>query len=162
VSVAGAIGGTRLADLGVTLGSFGFRDAVRRAGLGNCKNVDHGGIGSLNRGIRYQALRDWRPPASLKTYSLVAVSPRDRTSAPLHTMWERLEIYSIDQDSHIVAEEAVIPGSGYLGIAKGDHWAVALPMSEHHLTKKRVDHNAYPRRALLEAIVRYASARATP
>jgi hypothetical protein len=160
VSVAGAIGGTRLADLGVTLGIFGFKDAVRRAGLGRCKIVDHGGISSLRRETRYQALRDWRPPASLRSYSLVAVSSHDRTSAPLHTMWERLEVYSRDQDSHIVAEEAVIPGSEYLGIAKADHWAVALPMSEHHLTKKRVDHNAYPRRALLEALVRYVVARA--
>jgi hypothetical protein len=77
----------------------------------------------------------------------------------LDTMWQTNAIHSIDQDSHIIAEEAVIPGSEYLGIARGDHWAVALPMSEHPKTQKKVNKNKYPRDALLEAIVRYVTAR---
>jgi hypothetical protein len=155
VSVAGAIGGSRLADLGVTLGIAGFRDAVSRSGLGRCEIVDHGGIESLRRHTRYAAMRAWKPPNTLRTYSIVGVSSFTRTSKPLHTMWKRVASYSIDQDSHIIAEEAVIPGSDHLGIAKGDHWALALPMSEHPLTEKKVDQNPFPRTALLEAIVRY-------
>ena len=44
-----------------------------------------------------------------------------------------------------------------LGIARGDHWALALPLSEHPNPEivRKVDHNRYPRIALLEAIVRY-------
>ena len=161
VSVAGAIGGSRLADVNASLGIFGFRNAVRQSGLGNCDIVDQGGIGSLKRDVRYRALREWNPPETLRSYSIVAVSAEKKTSAPLETMWRRNSFYSIDQDSHIIAEEAVIPGSEYLGVANGDHWAVALPMSEHPLTKKKVNHNPYPRTALLEAIVRYVSAKAT-
>ena len=158
VSVAGAIGGTRLADMGATLGVFGFSQALRRAGLGGCRIVDKGGIGSLKRSLRYKAMREWKPPPTLRAYSVVAVSPLERTSKPLHTMWKANQLYSIDQDSHIIAEEAVIPGSHYLGVAKGDHWAVALPMSEHPKTKTKVDWNIYPRTALLEAIVRQVAA----
>jgi hypothetical protein len=158
VSVAGAIGGTRLSDLGSTLGVFGFSQALRRAGLGSCRIVDKGGIASLKRSVRYQAMRAWRPPAGLRAYSLVAASTLERTSRPLHTMWKANRLYSIDQDSHIVAEEAVIPGSEYLGVAKGDHWAVALPMSDHPKTKKKVNWNRFPRTALLEAIVRHVAA----
>jgi hypothetical protein len=57
----------------------------------------------------------------------------------------------------MVAEEAVIPGARFLGIAKGDHWALALPLSEHQNPEigRKVDRNRYPRIALLEAIVRY-------
>ena len=159
VSVAGAIGGTRLADLGTTLGVLGFGNALRRAGIGGCRIEDKGGIGSLKRKVRYEAMRNWKPPRTLRTYSLVAVSPREETSKPLRTMWKTNAIYSIDQDSHIIAEEAVIPGSEHLGIVKADHWAVALPMSEHPKTQKKVNKNKYPRDALLEAIVRYVTAR---
>ena len=158
VSVAGAIGGTRLADLGVALGILGFRDAVRSAGLGNCRIVDHGGIESLSREVRYAAMRDWRPPDTLRSYSLVGVSSLAETSRPLQTMWKRNAYFSIDQDSHIIAEESVIPGGEFLGIGKGDHWALALPMSEHPKTRKKVDRNRFPRTALLEAIVRHVAA----
>jgi len=155
VSVAGAIGGSRLSDLGVPLGIMGFRDAVRRAGLGNCDIEDHGGIASLQRGERYRELRAWKPPVALRSYSIVGVSSYDRTSKPLQLLWRRNEYYSIDQDSHIIAEEGVIPGGQFLGVANADHWALALPMSEHPLTAKKVDQNPFPRTALLEAILRY-------
>jgi hypothetical protein len=155
ISIAGAIGGTRLAHARVWLGEAGFRIAASLAGLGNCDTTDHGAIGSLRRDVRYQALRDWNPPQTLRTYSLVAVSSLKQTSIPLHLLWHRNAIYSIDQDSHIIAEEAVIPGSAFLGIAKGDHWAVALPMSEHPATARLVDRNRFPRTALLEALIRH-------
>jgi hypothetical protein len=155
VSVAGAIAGTRLSDLGVPAGIIGFRDAVRRAGLGNCKIEDHGGIGSLQRGKRYKELRAWKPPATLRSYSIVGVSSYDKTSKPLNILWKTNALYSLDQDSHIIAEEGIIPGGEFLGVASADHWAMALPMSEHHLTKDKVDQNAFPRTALLEAILRH-------
>jgi hypothetical protein len=158
VSVSGAIGGSRLADLGPAIGVAGFRSALRKAGI-DCEIEDQGGIASLRRDVRYAALRAWKPPAALRTYSLAAVSTLERTSRPLHTMWRTNAIYSIDQDSHIIAEEAIIPGSEFIGVAHGDHWAVALPMSEHTKTKDKVDWNRFPRTALLEAIVRYVVAR---
>jgi hypothetical protein len=158
VSVTGAIAGTRLADLGSTIGIAGFRSALRRSGI-RCDIEDHGGIASLRREVRYRALRNWKPPQTLRTYSLAAVSTLEKTSKPLHTMWKTNALYSIDQDSHIIMEEAVIPGSEFLGVATRDHWAVALPMSEHPKTKDKVDQNRFPRDALLEAIVRYVAAK---
>ncbi len=159
VSVTGAIGGTRLADLGAATGILGFKSALQRSGI-SCDIEDRGGIGSLRRDLRYRALAAWKPPATLRSYSLSAVSTLAQTSTPLHAMWRTNEIYSIDQDSHIIAEESIIPGSEFLGVAHGDHWAVALPMSEHPRTKEKVDQNAFPRTALLESIVRYVTERA--
>jgi hypothetical protein len=160
VSVAGAISGSRLADLGPRATISGFRRAVRESGLGNCRIVDEGGIGSLRRAVRYKALQGWHPPASVRTYSLVGVTSRAETSSVLHTMWDRNSYYSIDQDSQMIAEEAVIPGAAFLGIAKGDHWALALPFLEHPVKEIRdgVDKNRFPRTALLEAIVRFVHA----
>lgn len=160
VSVAGAISGSRLTDLGVEAAILGFQSAARRSGLGNCRIEDEGGIGSLHRKVRYEALQGWRPPESLGTYSIVGVTSRAETSSVLHTMWDRTEYYSIDQDSQMIAEEAIIPGAAFLGVAKGDHWALALPFSEHPVKKIRdsVNKNPFPRDALLEAIVRYVHA----
>ncbi len=159
VSVAGAISGSRLIDFGKDTTIVGFRKAVRDSGLGNCRIEDGGGIDSMRRDMRNAFLRTWRPASSLRMYSLVGVVDKDQTSKPLHTMWELQSLYSIDQDSQMVAEEAIIPGARFLGAARGDHWALALPFWEHpnQDIKKRVDKNRYPRTALLEAIVRYVT-----
>jgi hypothetical protein len=160
VSIAGAISGSRLADLGEGLTIFGFKRAVKKSGLGNCDIKEEGGIRSLRRDVRYEFLRSWEPPMGLKTYSIVGVVNRDETSSVLHMMWDRLELYSNDQDSQMIAEEAIIPGAQFLGVAKGDHWALALPFTEHHDPKinKAVSKNRFPRTALLEAIIRYVHA----
>jgi hypothetical protein len=160
VSIAGAISGSRLADLGPKATILGFQSAARKSGLGNCPITDEGGIDSLRRRVRYDALQGWHPPASLRTYSVVGVTSRDDTSSALHTMWDRNAYYSIDEDSQMIAEEAIIPGAVFLGVAKGDHWALALPFSEHPVKRIRdgVNRNLYPRTALLEAIVRYVHA----
>jgi hypothetical protein len=159
VSVAGAISGSRLIDFGENVTIVGFRKAVRESGLGNCRIEEAGGIKSMRRDSRNAFLRTWRPDPSLRTYSLVGVVEKQQTSKPLHTMWELQSLYSIDQDSQMVAEEAIIPGATFLGAARGDHWALALPFSEHPNPdiRKKVDKNPFPRTALLEAIVRYVT-----
>ena len=159
VSVAGAISGSRLIDFGTDATIAGFRQAVRDSGLGNCRIENHGGIDSMRRDARHAFLRTWTPPASLRTYSLVGVVDKDHTSKPLRSMWQLQATYSIDQDSQMVAEEAIVPGASFLGAANGDHWALALPFSEHpnQTIRKKVDRNRYPRTALLEAIVRYVT-----
>jgi hypothetical protein len=157
VSVAGAISGSRLVDFGTPATIAGFRKAIRNSGLGNCRITENGGVASMRRQTRNEFLRHWSPPSSLRAYSIVGVVDRDHTSKPIRAMWLLQSLYSIDQDSQLIAEEAVMPGARFLGIAKGDHWALALPLSEHPNPEivRKVDHNRYPRIALLEAIVRY-------
>jgi hypothetical protein len=157
VSVAGAISGSRLIDFGEAATVVGFRSAARASGLGNCEIRENGGIASLRRDVRARFLKEWAPPATLKTYSIVGVADREHTSRPLHVMRDLLALYSQDQDSQMIADEAVIPGARYLGAAKGDHWAVALPLSNHPdpEIRRRVNRNRYPRVALLEAIIRF-------
>jgi hypothetical protein len=46
-----------------------------------------------------------------------------------------------------------------LGFLRADHWALAVPFSRHAgalpFNATLVDHNAFPREVLLEAIVRF-------
>jgi hypothetical protein len=158
VSVAGAVYGSRLMDLGKSLVVAGFQQAIQDTGLGHCEIVDEGAVGSLSREVRYVFNRTWSPPPAVPIFSIVGVVPKDQTSSVLRESRHRLEFYSQDQDSQVIAEEGIVPGAQFLGVARGDHWALALPLagrSDIHV-HKRLDHNVYPRTALLEAIVRFA------
>jgi hypothetical protein len=157
VSVAGAIYGSRLVDLGKPLVIAGFEQAFRDTGLGDCAITDHGAVDSLRRDRRYAFNRAWSPPKGLQILSIVGVVDKCETSGALQEARHRLELYSQDQDSQVIAEEAMVPGAQFLGVARGDHWALAVPLaqpSDAHV-HKGIEKNVYPRAALLEAIVRY-------
>lgn len=52
--------------------------------------------------------------------------------------------------------DQVIPGSRLIGYVNADHWALAVPVARSHslLRATLVNHNDFPREALLEAILR--------
>jgi hypothetical protein len=157
VSVAGAIYGSRLVDLGKPLVIAGFQQAFRDTGLGECAIADEGAVDSLRRDRRYAFNRAWSPPSGLPMFSIVGVVDKCETSGALQEARHRLELYSQDQDSQVIAEEAIVPRAQFLAVARGDHWALAVPLaqpSDVHV-HKGIEQNIYPRAALLEAIVRY-------
>jgi hypothetical protein len=51
----------------------------------------------------------------------------------------------------------VIPGSTLVGYLNADHWALAVPIARSHrwLGATLLNHNGYPREALLEALLRF-------
>jgi hypothetical protein len=53
--------------------------------------------------------------------------------------------------------DQVIPGSTLLGYRNADHWALAVPINRSHalLGSTFVNHNDFPREALLEALLRF-------
>ena len=60
-------------------------------------------------------------------------------------------------DGMVLVSDQVIPDSTWLGCLNADHWAVAVPIARTHprLAAAFVDHNDYPREALLEAVLRF-------
>jgi hypothetical protein len=167
VSIAGSVGGSRVPDL------FGsdlvnkVQGLVGKVGLPGCKLADGGGLTSLTRRDRQAFLQKY-PVGIVPAYSVAAVATGDsaddkddRTiSSALEVSWRALRAYSLDEDSQVIADDAVVPGGTFLAIALADHWAVALPFQETTDPKERarvlklVDRNTYPRTALLEAILR--------
>ncbi len=113
------------------------------------------GLHSLQRDVRERSLRE--NPLPVPGYSLVAASTAAETSRALRPSWDRLSRYSVEQDGQVVAWEAVLPGAKFLGTARADHWAVALPFDEAAQSGKAIDHNHFPRDALFEAIVRFVT-----
>jgi len=60
-------------------------------------------------------------------------------------------------DSQVLFYDQVIPGSVLVGYVNADHWALTLPIARSHaaLGATFVDHNDFPREALLEAVLRF-------
>ena len=139
-------------------------------GLRNCQVADHGGLTSLMRPDRQHFLMTKYRVGAVPAFSVVAVAQDDDKSTPntdertiskiLRGPWKSLRAYSLDEDSQVIADEGVVPGGGFLAIARADHWDVALPFQEttnpddRRRALRAVDRNTYPRTALLEAILR--------
>jgi len=154
ITVAGAAGGSRLPD---ALPSFlGAQLKDLHLNLPQCRIDGLAGIDTLRRKTRYDFLAEHQDRLP-RSYSIAAKSGKATTSKALVNGWTKLSAYSIDQDSQMIRDDAMVPGGSFLGTALGDHWAVALPFSEAHdpLFDRIVDHNIFPRTSLLEAAVRF-------
>jgi hypothetical protein len=57
----------------------------------------------------------------------------------------------------VIFYDQVIPGSSLVGYLNADHWAIAVPIARTHDTigSLFVTENAYPREALMEALLRF-------
>jgi hypothetical protein len=164
ITFAGSIIGSRLPE-GVPRDIL---DKLKGLNVGTCEPGDTGGINSLRRADRAAALPPI--PADLKAYSIPAVSEKKTTSEFLLNGWKKLEAYSQEQDSQVIHEDAIVPGGVYLGYARADHWAIALPFEhakKHYPStpdavirwvNRLVDKNHYPRTALVEAALAYVTA----
>ena len=90
-------------------------------------------------------------------YSLVTLPAPDRISSALKPTYRRLCEIDPDNDGMVLFTDQIIPGSTLLGCVNADHWAVAVPIARTHpaVGATIVNHNDYPREALLEAILRF-------
>ena len=151
ITVAGAIGGSFLVDDFAALNE----KVLRKLSLPcPAPRAADNGIHSMRRQNRQEYLARIEP--MWRAYSISAVSEKANTSKVLMPLWKRLGPYAKEHDSHILEREAVVPGGKFLGRAKGDHWAVAMPfygnVSEDAL--EIINHNRFPRPALIEAALR--------
>lgn len=90
-------------------------------------------------------------------FSLAAFADEPEISELLEPFWWRLAAADPRNDGQMLWYDQLVPKSTLLGYLRGDHLAVAVPVARKlpWLAKDRIDRNAYPRAALLEAILRY-------
>ena len=155
ISVAGATGGSAVADL-VPAQADAW---INRFKLGQCEGDAAVAFKSLKRSVRRQFLAE-HPNPVVPTYSLPAVSDRAHTSKALLESWQLMATLASKQDSQLAYEDAIVPGSTLLGAAKADHLAVALPFDQATDAQIRslADKGHYPRATLLEALIRFVTA----
>jgi hypothetical protein len=152
VSVAGAVGGSAIADT-LPAAAERWMGALK---MGGCEGDLHAAMRSLRRDVR-AAFFQAHPRLPVPTYSFAAVAEAGRVSRVLQETWRILSAFDARQDAQLLLPDQVVPGSIFLGAARADHFAVALPfdMVEDAQIRALADRNRYPRTALLEAIVRY-------
>ena len=151
VSVAGAVNGSRLIDsLDRTSAAI-----VQHWPLADCVAGDGGAIESLRPAARMRFLATARLPTGVQYFSLVGIVDQAEASWPLRSRWRRLAEIDPRNDGQVLWTDAIIPSSKLLGYVRADHLAIALPFGRTpNWLGAILDHNAFPREVMLEAIVR--------
>jgi len=152
ISVAGVVSGSPLADRFDDL----YERLAKRLPFPDCAPGDGGGVRSLTRETRLAWLASHRLPLSVRFYSLAAMAPAERISAPLRPFHYLLSDIDPNNDGQVLITDALIPGSTLLGYAAADHWAISMPFLESKSALRAfVDKNDFPRDILIEALLRY-------
>ena len=153
VSVAGAVGGSPLADDA----SESQVDLISRLPGTHCGKGDDEAVASLRTDVRRQWLAEHPLPPGLRYYSVVTLPESDNVSWILEPSYRKLGHADPRNDGQVIYDDQIIPGSTLLAFVNADHWAVVLPIDRSHpvIGTLFVNHNSYPREALLEAILRF-------
>lgn len=153
VSVAGAVGGSALANNAEQYQA----DLLRHFPGARCDSGDGGAVASLRPDVRKAWLAANPLPKGLPLYSLVSLPEPERISTLLRGSAAKLSLIDGRNDSQVIFYDQVIPGSTLVGYVNADHWAIALPIARAHtlIGALFVTQNAYPREALLEALLRF-------
>jgi dienelactone hydrolase len=154
ISVAGAVGGSPIADT-LPVAAQRWMDKLK---MQACAGDLNAAMRSLRRDVR-EAFQKAHARLPVPTYSFASVAEEGRVSKALMETWKLLLSYDRRQDAQLLLPDQIVPGSIYLGAARADHFAVALPfdLSKDAQVRQMADRNRFPRSALLEALVRYAA-----
>lgn len=149
VSLAGSIGGSPHADRLIDATSGPLGAVLRRLKLG--------GFESLARRKRRAWLGARRLPRAVRLYSVVAHADRRQISGLLRPAYERLRLIDPRNDSQVLRDDQIVPGSTLLAELKADHWAAGLPLTRRWPVLRRLGlgANDFPREILLEAILTF-------
>ena len=150
VSVAGAIGGSPLADRYDGLYDLLFSHLP----TSHCEKGDRQVVDSLRTDTRSEWLAENVLPRHIRYYSLVAFTTRERTARALVPFWESLLRDSRRNDGQLLPVHSMLPESSLLAYVNADHWAIATELEkEHGLIAGRPDPAPFPHRALLSSIL---------
>jgi len=153
VSIAGTIGGSPLANDS----EQGTAELLTHVPGAKCTAGDQGAVASLRPDTRRAWLAVHPLPKELRYYSVVPLPQPERISSILQSSYAKLAQIDARNDSQAIFYDQVVPGGALLGYLNADHWAAAVPIGRTHPTIAAmfVTQNAYPREALLEAILRF-------
>ena len=153
VSASGAVGGSALANNA----DQSKADMMRYFPRASCAPGDGGAVASLRPAERRAWLAANPLPTDIHYYSLATLPSPDRISSVLKSSYRKLAAIDGRNDSQLIFYDQVIPGSTLFGYVNADHWALVLPIARSHpqIGAMFVTQNAYPREALLEAILRF-------
>jgi hypothetical protein len=153
VSAAGSVGGSPLANDAEQYQA----DLLRHFPGATCSAGDGGGVNSLRPAVRLAWLAHNPLPRDVRYYSLITFPQPERISSILTSSYDKLARVDARNDSQMIFYDEIVPGSTLVGYVNADHWALAVPIARGHATVGSlfVTQNAYPREALMEALLRF-------
>ncbi|WER49024.1 hypothetical protein CupriaWKF_17755 [Cupriavidus sp. WKF15] len=153
VTAAGAVGGSPLANDAEQYQA----DLLRHFPGATCSPGDGGAVESLRPRTRKAWLAQNPLPNDLPIYSIVTFPQPERISSILRSSYDKLSRVDARNDSQMIFYDQIVSGSTLLGYVNADHWALAVPIARKHDTigSLFVTQNAYPREALVEALLRF-------
>lgn len=154
VSVAGPIRGSPLAGRA----DWWYREVFAQSFAGFCSPGDGGVIDSLLPRTRIAWLAAHPLPTNVRYFSVAGFTTREHLSRGLSTTWRMLAEDDRRNDGQVLPVDAVIPGGDLLGYVNTDHWDLAIGLEKQlPLLSARPTDRAFPRGALLEAMLLYVS-----
>lgn len=153
VSAAGAVGGSPLANPA----KQSQLDLLRFFPGAKCQKGDEEAVNCLRPRVRRTWLAHNRLPHDFPYYSVVTYPTLARISAGLRDDYNRISKIDARNDSQLIFLDEVIPKSTLAAYVNCDHWALAVPVNRSHpvIGALFTTQNAYPREALLEAVLRF-------
>jgi hypothetical protein len=151
VSLAGSVGGSRIADRYDSLYDVLFSHLP----TSHCEKGDGEVVHSLRTEVREAFLAENSLPQHLHYYSVAAFTTRERMARALVPAWKTLLDDSRRNDGQLIPVHALLPNSSLLAYLNADHWAVAMRLEvDHEFVAERPDARPFPQTALLKAILR--------
>ena len=126
-----------------------------------CARFGGDAVESLSPETRTAFLRDFQMPPTVKAYSIGAVAGRDNMSRGMMASYRALCGYDVLNDGQMLLRDQILPNATFLGALNCDHIASAMPFNRNtsmlgrFVTGQFLNHNAFPREVMLEAVVRY-------
>jgi pimeloyl-ACP methyl ester carboxylesterase len=153
VSGAGSIGGSPLANVTEATKV----DWLTHFPGAECEKGGGAALLSLRTGVRREWLAQNSLPHDFPYYSVVTFPEPGRISSVLKGSYDKLSKVDGRNDSQMIFYDQLIPGSALVAFVNADHWALAVPINRTHSTVGALftTENAYPREALLEAVIRF-------
>lgn len=153
ISLAGAVGGSPLAGKATQ----DQANLLTHVPGSECDKGDEGAIDSLKSSVRREWLKANELPARIRYYSVVTYPEPGRVSWGLRKSYLALSGEEPRNDTQVIIFDQIIPHSTLTAFVNADHWALAVPVARSHpfIGSTFVNHNDYPREALMEALLRY-------
>jgi pimeloyl-ACP methyl ester carboxylesterase len=152
VSMCSPIGGSPIAD---DLDGL-FLDVLEGLDVPGMPLGDGGAINSLRRSTRRTWLAKHELPASIRFYSVVALTERPRISTIMLSHYDALAEIDPRNDGMVVAGDAIIPGASLVCFLNVDHMGAAMPFTRDApvMAGTLMERTAFPREVMLESVVR--------
>lgn len=153
VSVAGAIGGSPLAD-NTRQSHLNLLAYIPMSG---CDFEDEKAIESLHTETRKKWLENNPLPENIRYYSIISYPETEKISFGLKSAYQQLAAVDPRNDGQLIFYHQLIPASKLLAFVNADHWAMSIPVARQIYLNRLTfaNKNEYPREVLLEAILRY-------